>query len=256
QIKTLALNYTVLTSQDQWLALALVGLFIKRPARPRGLALLLLLAPIVVLGRTEALFTLSAYYVIPLFPLVSLGVALLLRWGLPYAWRETKGALQGLCAGRPRLPRWLPVAGAGLTLFAVVVSPFVASTVYQAQRTRDGFPTIIDLFLIDPQSARETAAFVNAHVSPDDVVIASPALAWMFRANVADFQMSVAFAGRETPHWPADIPVERFVFDPSVAQARFVVVDRLWRNWAVHTVPGMPEMLEQVGDWPLLFQAG
>jgi muconolactone delta-isomerase len=35
-----------------------------------------------------------------------------------------------------------------------------------------------------------------------------------------------------------------------------VVVDNLWRNWAVFTVPGVDEMLEQVTTWPLLFQAG
>jgi hypothetical protein len=88
------------------------------------------------------------------------------------------------------------------------------------------------------------------------VVIASPGLAWSLRANVADFQMSIAFTGQRTPHLPADVPRERFAFNPDYTQARFVVVDNLWRNWAVFTVPGVPQMLERVQTWPLMFQSG
>jgi hypothetical protein len=254
QVETLALNYTVLVSQSHWLALALVGLFLEHPARLRGLALLLLLSPIAILGRTEALFNLSAYYVIPLLPLVSLGVAVVLRWGLPYAWRKVQGALRG--SFEPQLSDKLLPTAAGLVILAVIVSPFFTSTLYSIRRTREGFPTIIDPFLIDPQSARQVAGYVNARASGDDVVIASPGLAWSLRANVADFQMSIAFTGQRTPHLPADVPRERFAFNPDYTQARFVVVDNLWRNWAVFTVPGVPQMLERVQTWPLMFQSG
>jgi hypothetical protein len=149
-----------------------------------------------------------------------------------------------------------------LLLFAIVATPFVTSVRHSARQTRQGFSTIIDPFLLDPHSARQAAEFVNALTYDDDgaddgdVVIASPGLAWLLRANTADFQMSIAFTGQCTPHLPPDIPPERFAFDPRFSQARFVVVDNLWRNWAVFTVPGVADMLEQVTTWPLAFQAG
>ena len=68
--------------------------------------------------------------------------------------------------------------------------------------------------------------------------------------------MSVAATGRETVLLPGDIPGERFAFDPRYTEARFVVVDNLWRNWAVWDVAGVPDMLRQVETWPLVFKSG
>lgn len=260
QVETLTLNYTILASQDQWLALALAGAFVGRPARARGVHLLLLLSPIIILGRTEALFNLSAYYVIPLFPLISLGAATLLRWGAPYALRAIRETLTALF--EKQLTEKLTSLVACLLLLAIVATPFVISARHSARQTRQGFSTIVDPFLLDPRNARQAAEFVNAltydddGVEDSDLVLASPGLAWLLQANTADFQMSIAFTGQSTPHLPPDIPLERFAFDPRLAQARFVVVDNLWRNWAVFTVPGADEMLEQVSTWPLVFQAG
>jgi 4-amino-4-deoxy-L-arabinose transferase-like glycosyltransferase len=265
QVKTLALNYTVLVSQDFWIALGIVGLFLLRPARLQRLSLLLFLLPIVVLGRTAALYSLSSYYVIPLLPFVSLGMAVVVERGVRYAARAVSGGLLALFAGwgwRPQRPtgrrlRDTSVAvGANLIVSLLLATPFLTSTLATVGQVRGRFSTQIDPFLIDPAHARQTAEFVNARVDPDDVVIASPGLAWLLRANAADFQMAVAATGRETAMLPGDVPVERFAFDPRYTRARFVVVDNLWRNWAVWDIAGVAEMLDQVEGWPLVFQAG
>lgn len=78
QLANLAHNYTVLLAQYSWWALGMVGRFLLRPARLAVLALLLLLLPIAILGRTVALHGLSFYYVTPLLPFVALGVVALL----------------------------------------------------------------------------------------------------------------------------------------------------------------------------------
>jgi hypothetical protein len=68
--------------------------------------------------------------------------------------------------------------------------------------------------------------------------------------------MSLAAAGQGTALLPADIPADRFAFDPRFTRARFVTVDNLWRNWGVWTIAGAGAALEEVEAWPLLFQAG
>ena len=88
------------------------------------------------------------------------------------------------------------------------------------------------------------------------MVIAAPTLAWALTANVADMQMPLAYAGRATPHLPADVPAERWVFNPAYQQARFVIVDNLWHNWAQPNVAGVAGMLNEVETWPVAFRAG
>jgi len=68
--------------------------------------------------------------------------------------------------------------------------------------------------------------------------------------------MAAAAAGQSTVQIPDDLPPNRFAFDPRVPQARFVVVDNLWRNWAAVNIPAAAEMLRQVQAWPLVLKAG
>jgi len=260
QVKTLALNYTVLLTQDPWAALALIGLFLLRPARLRDLSLVLLLAPIALLGRTEALFNLSAYYTIPLLPLISLGAAVTLRHGLPYAWHALQSALHSaqlrrLCCW-DRAARPLSHAGAALLLLALAGTPLLTILVHTIHQARDGYHTVIDPFLVNPGDAKQAAAYVNARTAPDEGVIASPAVAWLLTAQAADFQMSVAAGGQATPHLPADLPAARFAFDPDYRRARFVIVDNLWYTWAVWNVAGVRDMLDALAEWEVVFESG
>ncbi|MCA9875382.1 MAG: hypothetical protein KC441_17040, partial [Anaerolineales bacterium] len=119
------------------------------------------------------------------------------------------------------------------------------------------FLTPIDPFLLDGSDARAAAAFVNGRLAADDLVIAAPTLGWALHGRVADFQMAAAVEGTATPHLPADLPADRFAFDPRFATARFVVVDNLWHNWAQPHVPGVTAVLDTVSHtWPLVFSRG
>jgi hypothetical protein len=247
QIRALITNYSTLVFQDTWIALGLVGLFLLRPVRLRRLGLLLFLLPIFVLGRTTALYSLGFYYMIPLLPFVGLGVAALLRYGAPYVWQTVRRTL-------PR-PRGIVFGTASVALL-VVAMPFAASMESTLCQVYGGFTTPIDPFLIDPGHAWLAAEFVNRHTAPDDVVIASPTLSWLIEASVADVQMATVAAGYPAPDLPTDIPADRFAFAPDYRQARFVIVDNLWHNWAVWNVPGAPDMLSEVQKWPQTFEAG
>jgi hypothetical protein len=254
QVKTLATNYATLVFQDAWFALGLVGLFLLRPVRLRRLSLLLFLLPILILGRTTALYSLGFYYMIPLLSFVGLGVAALLRYGVPHVWQSIHSTVAAIPESRARLGNRAYLSA--LLLLLIVATPFATSLAFTAEQVRTGFRTLIDPFLIDPDHARLAAEFVNNQTAPDDIVIASPTLAWLIDANVADVQMATLVAGHPAPDLPADIPDDRFAFDPHYARARFVIVDNLWHNWAVRNVAGAPEVLREIETWPLAFEAG
>jgi hypothetical protein len=245
QANALATNYATLTLQDGWIALGVVGLFLLPQIRLRRLSLLFFLLPIFILGRTTALYNLGFYYTIPLLPFVGLGLGALLRCGIPHAFHTI----------RDMLPQraWAPAcAGAGVLL--VIATPLLTSLAFTVGHVHNGFATQIDPFLIDPTQARKTAAFLNGHTDRQDLVIAWPSLAWMLKAHVADVQIAAIATGCPAPDLPADIPQERLAFDANLAHARFVVVDKLWHNWAVWNVPCTRSWLDQIETWPPAFE--
>lgn len=244
QITTLAQNVTILLLQDGWLALGLVGLWLLRPALFRWLSLSFFFLPVLILGRTVALYSLSAYYLIPLWPLAALGLASLIRHGLSWA-RQT-------LASSGRVMRW----SAGLALGLLVFVPLVTIVWQTAGQVRNGYQTAIDPFLVDGAAVRSVASYVNNNRGDEELVIASPGVGWLINGQVADFQMAVAAAGKSTPHLPADIPPDRFAFDPRFERVRFVIVDNLWHNWAMFHVPGLSALIDEVEGWPEQFSSG
>jgi hypothetical protein len=166
------------------------------------------------------------------------------------------GRLVGLGQGAQRLAAILLTVAA-----AIGVAGLWGQTYAQVW---SGFVTPIDDFLLNPNQARAAAAYVNAHVRPTDLVVASPGLAWLIcgrgatvPCHVADSEMAVAATGQATPHLPADLPPNRWAFDPRFTQAHFVVVDNLWRNWAAVHMPQVDALLLGAGDhWRQAFVAG
>jgi len=249
QIGNVALNYTTLLSQDVWFPIGLFGLFLLREAHFKATALLLLLLPLVVLGRTVALTSLSAYYMIPLLPLVALGAAAFVRYAPLILWRMSDfgDVIQNQSIRR--------LAVMSLILFVIGV-PLMTSLALTLNHVNGHYQTAIDPFLLDPAAVQQAAEFINDRTTPDDVVIASPAMAWLLTAHAADFQMSVSAMGLDSIHIPSNLPPERYAFDPRLENARFVVVDDLWRNWGVVHIPQAARMLQEVERWTLVFEAG
>lgn len=240
QAAQLVRNLSELARGHPWLPVGFVGLFFVPDRRLRWLALTFLVWPVLALGRSVALYHLSFYYMIPLLPLAALGLGALL-WRIA-TWVGSWGA------GQHRLLRQVAWVAVTIPLW------LAAGQAIQAIRTE--FVTPIDDFLLDPADAEAAIAYINRRAEPDDLVIASPGLAWGIAAQAADFQMATAGAGVATPHLPADLPPDRFAFDPRFEAARFVVVDDLWRRWAVIHVPGLADRLIEIEDWPVVFSAG
>jgi 4-amino-4-deoxy-L-arabinose transferase-like glycosyltransferase len=248
QVQNLALNYTTLLTQDSWILAGVIGLFLLPQPRLRGLALLMLFIPPAIMGRNIALYSLSFYYLIPLLPLVALGVASLLIQVVRY--------LDQLLPVTPTVPgRRLITAGLSLI---IAVSPLLMLTSLTLRSVETRWQTAIDPFLVVPEDAVNAAAYLRQHVTAPEIIIASPAFGWQLsdRVNVADFQMSVAYTGVDTPHLPYNIPPERWAFDPRLETASWVVVDNLWTNWGAVHIPGVALLHEVETSWRLVYESG
>jgi hypothetical protein len=255
QIANLAHNLQQLLTQELWFPAGVAGLFALRPARLRLAALLLFWMPVASVGRGLALYSLSAYYLLPFLPLLALGVAALVCAGAARVW--------GAVVERPNPERLHPVrAGVAALLTMALVGltagvPLVNSVAPVFTGVRGTLWTQIDpQFLIDPADAREVAAFVNDRVQPDNVVVVSPSVGWQLHANVSDFQMTAAALGNTTPHLPGNLPAARWAFDPDYRSARYVITDNSWYTWGKIHVPGVEGMLADVERWPLVYETG
>lgn len=225
-----------------WLVWGFVGLFWLRPLPLRNLLLFFLLLPLFILGRTASLYNLGFYYMIPFLPLFALGLAGLLRFGGAWIlhWME---------------PRW-GTAVSRIILITLFTIPLLLSVRHTWAQVEDGFCSDIEPFLLHGESVMATAVFLQDVIRPEDRVVASPTVGFLLNGQVADFQMVTAVQGIATPHLPASLPPERFAFRPDYRQTRIVIVDNLWDNWTQIHVPGAAEMMADVQNWQIVFQAG
>src|SRR5450759_1857847 len=260
QIPLVFVNFAAMIEWDPWVILGVVGFFCLRPLRLRRLALLAFLVPLVLVARTVGLAGTAYYYAVPFLPLVALGLAGLLRWGVPllvngfrqdldqllvlWGWSGKPQVEKAFIPGEPldvhepdnAVPqrRWglilngLRRQGIALATMALllllVVGPLLFTIGKITAPVISGYQTSIDWALIDPVGARQAAAFINRSVKPTDLVVTSPAMAWLVQSHVADYQLAVAVDGGATVHYPVAIPANRFVCPSSSHQARYCLL--------------------------------
>ena len=240
---------------EVWLALGSLGLLALPERRSRWLLGGLHFGSLLFLTRTGAIFGLATYFLIPLFPVVSIGMGSLLSRGLLHLVETLEEDISGALVGRWPPAAWrrrLTFLLVAVILFFVIFSPFVSMVYEGAFLGYSLFTVRLGATLADPGAAREVADYVNARTSAGDVVLCSPTIAWLFDANAADFQMAIAATGRATQHFPAGIPASRFRFDPRLENATYAVIDPLWRGWASAQMPDVATMVRKVeADWVL-----
>jgi hypothetical protein len=264
QFPVMLINYGKLLRADYWLAPALAGLFLLKPRRFKRLILLMFLVPFFLVNRSIALTELGFYYFIPFFPWVALGMASLLYYGTPKVVKLVRAGLADLLTWwgweEQRNMSWwrnrLLNVFSALFLFILLVAPFLLSVFSTVQSVESGFTTPFDQVLVEGNDARVISNYVNFHAGPSDLVVTSPTLGWLIDAEVADFQMVLAYQNSPTLHFPADIPKAHFAYSADYRRAKFAVVDPVWRNWGAVNMPAVAVLLEEVQDWPLVYQQG
>jgi 4-amino-4-deoxy-L-arabinose transferase-like glycosyltransferase len=262
QYPYIVFNYAALIFKDYWWTLGVIGLFILSEERIKYLALILFFVPVFMLARTASLPGLGLYYLSPVFPIIAFGAASLIFKGTPYALKTLRKGLElffdqfNFGKKFDKLINMSLFIGVSLILFLVVISPFIitlALGVYQAQTS---LRPEISPVLVDVNNAQDVIDYVNFRVKKNDLVLASPAIAWAIDSNAADFQMAIASKGGNTKHFPNDIPQDRFSFDPDYEKADYIIIDPIWINWAVPNMVEVELMVENVKEWPLVYSSG
>lgn len=247
--------YRTTLEGDLWFALGGLGLLFQTDQRRRWLTAGLFGLSLLVLVRNGPVFGQASYFLIPLFPLVALGMGVAMARGIPVfapllesAWRSGLARFRLSPRNRSRLATWL----SGLVLFLLLLVPPISMVAEGVWLDYDLYTARFGDTLADPVAAEQVADYVNQRTTREDVVLASPTIAWLFRSHVADFQMAVAATGQATQHFPAQIPLARFRFDPHLERAAYVVVDPLWRGWASAQMPAVAQMVQEIEiDWIL-----
>jgi hypothetical protein len=256
-------NYFTFIASSPWLLPGIVGLFLLEPRRVRALVLLIFFVSLFFVLRFSMAAELGFYRVLGLVPFMALGLAALLYRGVPIVVRIVSSDLERLLARweqisrSTRAVRVIRLVTLPTFLWVVIVDVVFFIILAQFLMVPAQFGTQIDNVLaVPPADAIAAIDYVNANAGPDDVVIASPQVGWAVRARVADFQQTLSYQGFPTENYPTPIEPSRFAFDPTPANARFVVVDRMWRNWGTANITATTYLLDDVSHWQIAFKAG
>jgi len=179
----------------------------------------------------------------------------------------------------------LPLAGLGMGALILAVMDLIALMVGSSVRsrgTRAAFATLVllvplgaTLLLSDlgsvragfttglqptlPRSAaaaRRLAAWMNARVRPGDLVIAMPGIAWLFHCRTTELLQAAAVSGHGTSFYPDGLSMARFVYDPRLEAARYLVVDRFTRLWATEHPQERALIARAKYYWPIVYRGG
>ena len=144
-----------------------------------------------------------------------------------------------------------------LITLLILIAPFLLTIQALHHQSQTRFTLSIDPFLVNPLDAQKTADFLAPHLLPHDITIANPAIAWMLPRQTADFQLMVSVSNQATPHLPANIPPNRYAFDPQYQNARFIIIDNLWHHWGLPNIPTLATTTQEIeNNWPLIYQSG
>jgi hypothetical protein len=258
-------NYGLILKHDYWVFPALVGMVLIKPVRFGQFVILFWAVPLVILARSFLVAGLGYYYTSPLISLIALGVAALIIYGTSKLFDLTGDAVRFLYKRYSKKPgtiltkncdRVIKFVNAFVIIFVVIV-PIGFNYIYTIAQVQDYFSSSLDPFVIDPASGKAVAEYVNNTTDPDELVIASPALAWTLDCHTAEFQMALAIDGIETLHLPIGIDQSRFAYDTRLTTARYVILDPIWENFGIPSMPEVADMADTVRtEWNLVFEDG
>ncbi len=104
--------------------------------------------------------------------------------------------------------------------------------------------------------ARLLADWLNARVRPTDLVIAMPEISWLFHCRTTELLQGVAVTGQATSFYPAGLGPERFVYDPRLSAARYLVVDSFTRQLIAEYPDERALVRMAQSDWPVVYRQG
>ncbi len=236
--------------------------------------------------RLAHLFSFDPLVVIGLFGIAAAGrgkartTLLLLEIPLVVLILEVRDPSPYFRAAEPLLP--LAALGMGALILAFI--KFIASITARGARSRaraivacgilliplGGFMLIDDaasangtfatpLKPVLPRSAaqaRRLADWINQRVRSTDLVIAMPEISWLLHCRTTELLQAVAVTGRATGFYPAGLGPKRFVYDPRLDAARYLVVDSFTRQLIVEYADERALVRVAQSGWSVVYRQG
>jgi len=247
--------------QDSFMLMGAIGIFLyPEPGLNKRLILFLYL-PLIIISRTITISDLSWYYLIPFFSFFAIGVGLLI----------SKFIKSIITIGNQLFDQFYPRIGfkapqyflnyfrAGNNLVFIILL-VIAPIIFIVYTTHtmiidNNFATELEPVLADASEARQVVAYINENANADDLIIASPSIAWSLNANATDWHISLAYLGLSTQYFPNDIPHDRFRFNPSYQYARYIVIDPVWMNWGEYRLEDLEIVRHFAEHYPVVYNS-
>jgi len=268
QIVNVIFNYAELVRRESWIVVGLVGLCLLPQRRAKWLILFVVGMTLLVTVRTLTPVGRGLHYLIHIFPLIALGLAAFVDWALPRLFADLGNLLDRVRRRLPFLSKntaldhgWqvsqrIVIGG---IIFLLIISPVVWMVFADVAQSVYGnyfiFTGNDDLTLSAEKDVNQVVDYLRVHAKPDDLILASPQIAWAVPAHGAEFPMTFLYDGNDLGY-QANLPGFRFAYSCSLKNATYVILDPLARKFAILVIPGMGELIKQVEQWPLAFEAG
>jgi len=261
QLFDLISNYTLWLDWTFWIAVGIAGLFLLEERRVRFITLSIFFVSLINAMRMLP-GDLSFHRYLALLPFIALGTANFVLRAQSFLVKQLQDDAKILAYRMPNLFRLGTLSSVmvgsvvGGLLFAPLIWTSAWDYYFVSSREAPRATRLDPVLMRKPSDAIAVTDFVNRHTQRDDVVLASPTIAWRIQARVADFEQMLAFEGIATENYGKGVPRARFVFQPSLEHATFVIIDNLWRGWAVQRMPALRDYVRIVESWPRVMQRG
>ena len=266
QVTSAVLSYGELLRRESWVLLGLIGLFLLPDKRIRVLAIVTVGLGIILIGRNQAPVGRGLHYLMGLFPLFGLGIAAFLYRACP----QVQGFLQEIFSWITKrfseIMIWKPANRAWGALTRLVVAGLVAIILISplawmifANTAQSVFGNYFifsgndNLDLTSEKDAVQVINYLRPLTKMNDLVLASPQIAWAVPVFGADYASIIVYQNKSGEFY---IPRSMFVRPLTLEDTSYAILDPLARDFAPLVLTGMNELIRQIEQWPLAFQAG
>jgi len=204
-------------------------------------------------------------YPIALFGLVVAGLLLKNRQNLPLFYYQAVILLPvfalGWAGGWYVLARWIRERTASarmtrLAMAAALVLPVIFFVQILPASLSGRLVSRNDVWVTQNTNEVDQAAqWINARVSPQDLVICGPNIGWLLHCHVADYIQATTWAGHPTFTFDQPLDHAKFLHPADVEQARFLVIGDIEQRWTFYQ-PNVSLIADrlQKEQWPLVWK--
>jgi 4-amino-4-deoxy-L-arabinose transferase-like glycosyltransferase len=261
QLSLMLQAYPVMFLRQPWIVLGIVGLFLLPDQRLKGLILLQLCGMLVLISFSRDL---SAHYLLPIWPLVIIGLGHFMEKTVTFFFTTVKSLIVNLKIA----PQWLDNGpfksilgsiGSTVLVFCFVFLPVSYMIILDSK----GFliepinPSIVlsqvvwESLYIPADDAQDIAKKISENLSPEDIVIAPSTIYWMLPSKAVDFRSVYAYELAKKGLGNSAISLDRYIENISMSNAKYVVLHDASLYSGIDS-PEISSSLKEISDWPIL----